>query len=205
MKYIGNDIVSLRSQQNMQSYGNPKYLTKVLNKSELTDAKGINLPLLIALSWSIKESAYKILMKTGADVNFSPKKFIINWPEAMPVIIPGQPTEIETSLSGYGFTFFCISEISPEYIHTIASLNKGMLGKTMYNSASLAPGENSSEKAADYLIQNFLQHSAGKSDGLSLMKNERNIPILFQKGLPLDIDVSLSHDGNYVAYAYFIR
>ena len=152
MNYIGNDIISLKYKQNLQSFSNPKYITKVLNKSETIHVKGINLSFLLPLCWSVKESAYKVFIKTGNNIAFSPRMFNINRIDILKliqientlkerIIIPG------IKLTAYGIDFYTFSEITREYIHSVSSLKKDDLEKTKRKVKAIKVGSNKSEEA----------------------------------------------------------
>jgi phosphopantetheinyl transferase (holo-ACP synthase) len=73
--FIGNDIVSLSSDDNRHSIVNRRYLEKIFTVDELSVIS--NRPDQIAQAWkywSAKESVYKVLMKQGIKPFFAPKK-----------------------------------------------------------------------------------------------------------------------------------
>lgn len=210
MNYIGNDIISLKSRQNLQSFSNPKYITKVLNNSETELAEGINLTLLTSLCWTIKESAYKVLGKTGNRIAFAPHMFNVNIIDIKAFIKTGNDqSEIviipEIKVTAYGLNFYSLSEITGEYIHSVSSLKKDNQVNIYRNVREIKINSNESREAIDFLLEAIMDKTGTSPGELDLMKNERNIPVLMQKGLPLNIDASLSHDGNYVSYAFLVK
>jgi phosphopantetheinyl transferase (holo-ACP synthase) len=210
MNYIGNDILSLKSKQNLQSFSNPKYITKVLNNSEIMLTEGINLALLTSLCWSIKESAYKVLVKTGFEITFAPKMFTVNVIDMQQFIKAKKSCNEnllipEIKVTAYGLNFYSFPEITGEYMHSVSSLKKDDQVNIYRNVREIRNKKNESKEAVSFLLEAIAEKTGACPDELDLMKNERNIPILMQKGLPLNIDVSLSHDGNYVSYAFLAK
>jgi len=210
MNYIGNDIISLKSMQNLQSFSNPKYITKVLNNSETKLADGINLTLLTSLCWTIKESAYKVLGKTGNKIAFVPQMFNVNIIDIQHFVKAGNAgSEIifipEIKVTAYGLNFYSFSETTKEYIHSVSSMKKNDQMNIYRNVREIKNKSNESIEAVSFLLEAIANETGTCPDELALMKNERNIPVLMQKGLPLNIDVSLSHDENYVSYAFRVK
>lgn len=210
MNYIGNDIISLTSSENLQSFRNPKYITKVLNKSELFAASTINLSILLPLFWSVKESAYKILLKTGRNISFSPRMFdvkaadLLSFGNRMKYFNEAN-VSVSLQVTAYGLSFVSFSEINNEFIHTICAFNKKGLEKSVSRVKTNDDLRNQSEVAIKLLKEGVSAKTGIPFSELHLVKNERNIPVLTQKGLPLTIDVSLSHDDGYIAYVFLIR
>lgn len=209
MNYTGNDIISLRSDVNIKSFSNPKFITKVLNKSELSIACKTNLSLTAPLCWAVKESCYKVLMKAGLEKSFSPHFFNIHLLKTDPknTIMKNkyQPGFIrDITVTAYGTTLYSMAELSGDVIHAISVLKYENLPKIRYGIRKTEEHDDYSEDAGQMLIRAIASESGKKNRDLQLLKNDRNIPYLTEKGLPLNIDVSLSHDGNFISYAYLI-
>lgn len=209
MNYTGNDIISLRSDVNIKSFSNPKFITKVLNKSELSSADKTNLSFTAPLCWAVKESCYKVLIKKGLEKSFSPHCFNINLhePDQKNALMKHtfQPRFIRgITVIAYGITLYSMVELSGDRIHAISSLKYENLAKIRYGIKKTEEHDVQSEDAGQFLISAIATETGKNTRDLHLMKNDRNIPYLTEKGLPLNIDVSLSHDGDFIAYAYLI-
>lgn len=171
-------------------------------------AEGINLSFFLPLCWSVKESAYKVIVKSGKNVAFSPGMFSVNIVDIQCFVNKKKNVDEvlfipEIKVNAYGLNIFSFSEMGRDYIHTIASLQNDGYTKIKRKACRINSVDNQREEAYNLLIKAISEETGINSEALSIMKNERNIPVLAQKSLPLNIDISISHDGNFVSYAFY--
>jgi len=207
INYIGNDIISFTSEENIRSFNHPGYFAKILSGKELEWAKGYNLSVISSLFWTVKESAYKVFCKCGNLKAFSPRNFHIQT-EKMKISdlknsVMCHVTGIKTS--AYGLDFYSVSEITRAYCHTLTCLTPfcGVLF------AQEVIANMNKKKLYDITAAKCMETIAKQietgCDELQLARNEKNIPVLLKNGLPLNVDVSLSYDDNLAAYAFIIQ
>ena len=194
---IGNDIVDLNEKLNLNSFTKSRYLQKISfdREVELLPENIIK----TAFIWANKEAAYKAVVKCVFGLNiFAPKDFVIS-----NFIINTQgiftnltyiPANIEVKVK---------TLLHEDYYHSIActkpfAINKikCFVEKLNHNSTLTA-----SEQVKVLLLRNLREVCEGDYNSFSIDNDKRSFPILIQT-TKNHIDISLSHDGKYIACAF---
>ncbi|MDQ7918421.1 4'-phosphopantetheinyl transferase superfamily protein [Mesonia sp. MT50] len=183
---IGNDVVDLSLAKKQSNWQRPRFIEKIFTKQEQTEINSAKDPdFLVWLFWSMKESAYKAHQRIE---NFSPRF---------------NPWQLECSLQ----------EVSAEKI--IGKVNLG--ASSFYTSSTYADNCIFTSAASEKNLQIFHQKVANKSlkeellksisekeqillKELHIIKNENQIPQLYQLENLLDIPFSISHHGDKSAF-----
>jgi phosphopantetheinyl transferase (holo-ACP synthase) len=207
MQYIGNDIISLSSVENTSSFSNAKYIAKILTEEEIYSAREADMPFIVPLFWTIKESAYKVLCKSGNTRAFSPLKFQIQ--SGKMKMISDSVSQVghiyEIMTTAYGQHFYSISEITPKYCHTTTILSSFKGIKYSYEIINHRNKGILYDLTSEKCIDAVARQIGVQRNILQLARTKKNFPVLLKNGLPLNIDVSLSYDDGLAAYAFMIQ
>lgn len=183
-----------------------RYLKKILTNAEIEFVHDAGNPeeMLWAL-WACKETAYKVVSKGDAGVPFLPRQWSVqlncsdNMPWKTEVVFP------------QGNDVFVRIFFAENYVHCIGSDNLADLDKIIWGidpvphteafeivDHSLFVRECLCRKLADTYHLNFreLEVRRAKKD------LELQPPYLFYENKRASFDISLSHDGQFVAYAF---
>jgi phosphopantetheinyl transferase (holo-ACP synthase) len=181
---LGNDIVDLNHLPDAERSLSLPYLSKICSDREIEKILNSNNPIfLLWRIWTMKESAYKIAIKLGAERAFNPKKF-----ETFPI------DEASGLVSSDFGTMLCETNNNELFMHTVAFLPKSKA----YKSGEMLYADNQSAAVRHALI----------GDYLVLYPNAQNNEVIMQNGIPQlisdsdKIDVSLSHHGSYISWAF---
>jgi len=197
--FIGNDVVDLCEKSNIRSFNKSRYLQKIsISKEvELISDNLIKIPFL----WSAKEAAYKAVVKniSGIDI-FFPKDFVIIDFEKRNQFIYSNVKYIPAKIQVCIKTF-----IHHDYYHSIACNTFLNINKIKYSVEKLNFNIplNESEQVRALLFSN-LKTVSGYDDKLFTIDNQKKPYPMLIHPLNNHIDISLSHDGNYIAYAFII-
>ena len=216
MPYTGNDIVDLIHQPNGQKSKDSRFLKKILTDTEIDQVCCSGNPEVALWSfWACKEAAYKVVQKKDHHAAFLPDRWSVqcrnfqDLPESHPSLQSGC-REGEVVIPGSGnvcvrlFTF-------PSYVHCIASDASEGLNRIVAHVNRLPRRENSLRTDPSLFVRSKLLRCLARH--LCLPARDMNIvrepqkdglgpPLLYIAGVRSAIDLSISHDGCYVAYAY---
>lgn len=199
---VGNDLVDLADPFARRMGVCRRYARRVLGPRELEwwEKSGDPARLLWTL-WSVKEAAFKAFGKVRGPIPFLPKAMVV-------MENPGEgPREIRgTADTPWGRAVFR-SLRRGDCIHTLcAPAREDVLDETRWHVAETAPGGDGSREA---------RRAAGRALARHLGVNETDIRVLRDRGegtspaprvflgeRELPADLSLSHDGRYVACAF---
>ncbi len=186
--FIGNDIVDLIDEANRQSFQRPGYIDRCCSADEINwlsqqaDAYTAFWSL-----WAAKEASYKVAIKAGIPAFRNPTAIAV--------------TLEKTAFMAQIHTITCYGSVSmrSDYVHAVAA-NCHPIPEFQLHISQQA-GNDGSTQAQAILIELAAQHGLGNEGQLTVEKNQQAIPQLCSNGLPLPVDVSISHDGNWVAVA----
>jgi len=217
LPHVGNDIVDLTSSTSKKKSRNIRFLDRVFTPDEQTLILSSPFPDLRLWScWAAKEAAYKAISKSYPDVPSIPRLFpVFLDPEDSADLHPGSRTSFfplfstGSVLTPRGKCWIRI-DYHHTYIHCIAftdipdqlifSWRVHYLFSSLKNVSSL-------ESEAVRLASRF--HLAGllseKFEDLEISRRNdghfQEPPRVFSQGRPMDVDISLSHDGLFIAHA----
>lgn len=191
---IGNDIIDLSYWLPLNKASNPRYIDKICTQEEqaaLALAEDANL-LLLRL-WSMKEAAYKIAVKLGAERAFIPKRL-------ESVIVSAKKGQVK---SVWG-EFLTLTETTPNFLHTIASnesLDIDRICSQVFSLESSLP-EIQSKVVKTALLDKIAAHLELHTTDLNIEMID-NIPRLFVEGQLSGIDLTMSHNGGWGAFCVY--
>ena len=213
MLSAGNDIVSLSEINVARTQTEPLY-SKILSVSEIALYEKLKSAILfehyVWLLWSIKESAFKYLQRIDPELLFTPVKFGItqlNIPKGY-FLVSFDGNENTLTITGNvefdNYKIYSRSVIYKELISSVVDADKDFKG--VYSAIKYIDSTvNTVQSAAvrSFLIDHLVKETG--TSNLTIGKNADSIPILFEGAKELQIPVSLSHHGHYIAYSFKLK
>ena len=190
---IGNDIVDIEYSRLESNWKRRGFLDKLFtNKEQEVIHNYYDAEVMIWNLWSAKESVYKIVSRKEGRIFYTPKQFEI-FPDELPVdgfFSSGSVAHGEN-------TFFYETIFEKGCIHTIAFEKEKNYHSSFHSigkdqSPSLFVRKKLLEKMAEYIPE---------QKELRILKNHLGIPFL-QFNVDEKLDLSISHHGRFVGYAF---
>lgn len=196
--FVGNDIVDLHDKFNAQSFINEAYLKKIASQHEIESFETLS-PHTTATIWAFKESAYKYISKVMEVKPFNPRNYKITQTKAFTNNIVNSTVFY---IPGNCFIYSC-AYITGNYIHAISTTGSEALQHVKKKSIRLHTNDPGIQSAnlKKLFIEDISKEYNVNTSQCKLIKTKTNIPILFIDG-ERTIDLSFSHDGQFMAYAY---
>ncbi len=153
--------------------------------------------------WACKETAYKVIKKTFPDTAFIPRLW-----QTVFAKTHSECSEGEVIISDAGSVFIRLFS-NVQYLHCVGADHPAALDKLIWSvealpeekaiNPSLFLRECLGEKVADNFSLNFhdIKIKRTRANG------ELQPPCIYTGGRKTNIDISLSHDGRFVAYAFW--
>ena len=194
---IGNDVVDLDFAAKTSNWNRPRFLEKVFTENEQTlISNSKNKHVLIWQLWSMKEAAYKCYIQDLGEPFFNPKKLEC---QCSCSILPAESLVIGT-VSVFGKTYTTKSDTTENYIHTLAFF------ETPQNIAKrtfpiLTENHSQQSELVRTELFRYLRTEGDTQEKISIAKDYNGIPRVFLKGKQIEVSISLSHHGNFGAYA----
>ena len=206
MPYVGNDVVDLREPANAGKSRDSRFLKKILTDAEIEFVQNAENPDAALWSrWSCKETAYKLIKKSCLDSAFLPRQWqvIFNKNESTysdgEVMIPGRDRVYIRLFS------------NSQYIHCVGADCLAALDKLIWKVDVLPEEKDGKNIDPSFFSRNCLGQSLAKHFSLNFHQikikrtrenGELQPPRVYVDGRKTDIEISLSHDGRFVAYAF---
>jgi len=208
LPHTGNDVVDLLDPANAGKGRDSRYRAKILTNAENEFVgKAPDSDKALWLFWAAKETAYKVVRKIRADVKYLPRRYEVHLAggdllkESVDgkVMIMGKEAVFVRFFSHF------------DYVHCIGTDNIKALDKICSGVAilpaltdpaevdvSLAARRHLTAALADYchVIPEALEIKRLKKNGIL------QPPGVYLAGKKMNIDVSLSHDGRFTAFAF---
>lgn len=186
---IGNDIVDINKARAEGSWKRARFIKKIFAESERPQITSNGSPFLnIWRMWSMKESAYKVIVQSGQERFLNPQKLICT---------------IKDDKYGFveyeGERYATKTLMTKNYIYSSHSAiaHSNIIDEILHIKDPREQG-NMARLALFQRVANMLEYPIKK---LSVRKNEKGIPKLYHKQEPLPLRFSLTHHGNYGAYS----
>ena len=213
MPYVGNDIVDLTDSGARGKSQNIRFVNRVFIPDEQRQIFNSSHPDIVLWAlWAGKETAYKIISKSIPGVPFLPLLYKVSCVESFGKTegfsvenhcIPGI---VGTPWGKVNSSIF----IACDYVHCIGTVSfSGGIDSVVWkvdicpSVSQVVPGGESSflREAIKKHLSVFLHHAPEeieirRSEGMS------GPPFVYLKGEPAGVDISLSHDGQFTAYAF---
>lgn len=178
---LGNDIVDLKFAKLHYNWRRKGYLNKIFSARELeliNSSKSEDT--MVWVLWSMKEAAYKCYNRSTSERLFNPQAFEC-------ALFSSCNNSANGVVKRNGQSFFTKTEISKNYVHTLAYSGTLML---------------------DYLSVHHHQNNAAysvaftHSTNCSLQKDRNHLPEVVDKKTQHKHIASISHDGRYLCIAF---
>jgi phosphopantetheinyl transferase (holo-ACP synthase) len=118
---IGNDLVDLRVAKQDSNWRRNGYLDKIFTVAEQNLILQSNpRDEMVWLLWSMKESAYKIHNRQTGERKFAPTQLVC-------AAIKQSQNQWHGQITTEGKQYYTDSQITPDYIHTIAAIHQAQL------------------------------------------------------------------------------
>lgn len=202
MPCIGNDVVDLKEPANVQKSGDSRFLKKILTDAEIEVViNAENSDEALWSIWACKETAYKVIKKTFPNAAFIPRKWQVSFNRSQLECSEGEVV-IEGKVGIFIRLFF-----NYDYIHCVGVNKLAELDKIISGVEFLPEEDNPSLFSRLCLEKRLAEHFLLDSNQIKIRRikerGELQPPRTYIDGRETDIDISLSHDGRFVAYAFF--
>lgn len=190
---IGNDVVDLGDPEVAERH--PRWDTRVFSPTELESLHASGAPNRLRwIFWAAKEAAYKVARKLDRRTVFSPSRFEV---------------QLDASLRGQvchpSGTFPVVVDEAQSRVHAIACDEVLGADELLAQVVAWEGGAASAGKALHARVRRELAtHLELPAEELEIERIGR-IPVVLAAGRPLDVDLSLSHHGGFVAFACDLR
>jgi phosphopantetheinyl transferase (holo-ACP synthase) len=189
---VGNDVVALGSAEAAASAARAGYAERVCSPAELVRLRAAPRPaVLLGQLFAAKEAAYKVVVKLAPDTLLAHRSF-----------------EVSDDLSEVRHGELRLSlwvDTTPERVHAVVTTGGPA---DLSGVGTLADGEPQSGAARRALVRAAAARLGWPVEELSVVRPTRpggwdgyGPPALLRNGAPLDMDVSLSLDERFVAFA----
>lgn len=190
---LGNDLIDLRLSDNQGKVQQPRLLQKICTPSELYYIQQQKDPhRALWQVWSCKESAYKVAIKRNYQPCYRPLELCV-LPHNEQIAIVQTPIGVIHTR-----TLF-----TDQYLHTIATPHTAQIDQIQHRIWEL-PATNE-QYSPEVLHQYYLAFVGEQLQlpiaSLQIRKNVLHIPQVYCQEKVLPCDISISHDGNFIAVA----
>ena len=219
MRRVGNDIVDLLHPHNQGKSRNTRFRKRILLPEEeillLSDDQS---DAMLWAIWTGKEAAYKAIQKDRLDIPSVPRLYQVQYDgtEARgpaDSLLPGERRLLGT-VATPGGNINLETRITASYVHSIAASLPFSAGTAILWQVERLPGSDLSPAFESAYVRTAAQrHLAQYLPGSSAQEIEirrdqgpagLGPPSVYLRGQLTDIDISLSHDGAFAAYAFAI-
>lgn len=193
---VGNDVVDLGDPDNHTSFARPGYVERVCTAGERRAIEAAREP--ERMFWALfaaKEASYKLLVKIGEQPGLAHRRI-----EVTPDLASSRFDDRELDLS---------VQHADGWVHALATLGKS---SPRFEVEALPPHARASAAGRELLCRMAAAALRVSGETLSIERRPSESsydgfepPRLCQRGVPTGLDVSLSHDGRFVAGALAAR
>lgn len=222
MPFIGNDIVDLTDPENKRKIRDTRFINRVLTPGEQKLIHASRSPGSMLWSiWACKEAAYKALSKARSNedkVSSSPLRYSVSFdkPFTFKSGAAGQTRVYPGKVAGPECSIPVRVVRKQGYVHAVAATgSEDAVGCVMWTVCKINLKRSEVTPAMrSLLVRKALKMRLAKNLGIDtkdmeIIRPESDgkigPPLLMIGGKISDIEVSLTHDGQYVAYAYAFR
>ena len=218
---IGNDIVDLTHRENRRKSRDRRFVSRVFTAEEQGWIEGSERPdVTLWMLWAAKEAAFKVAGKLKPETAFVPKAYAVTLAHYTPSegFGEGVPSGIPEKSSGamHGVVVTPAGPVnmscffSTDHVHCVAAgKNSCPVVPVLSHVRTVerkidSPAEPSA--AVRWEAIHYLASALKVSPYFIRIHRERMLhgygpPRVFMEGRRTDIDISLSHDGRYIAFA----
>jgi phosphopantetheinyl transferase (holo-ACP synthase) len=195
-------VVDLKEPANAGKSQNSRFLKKILTNAEIEFIQHAENPDVALWShWVCKETAYKVIKKTFPDAAFLPRQWQVTFSKPKLLYLEG-----EVKIPDRGKVYIRLFSNS-NYVHCVGADKFEALNKINRGIDALPEEKtNSSLFSRHCLAQNLAKHFLLNVHQIKIKRTrkggELQPPRVYVHGRRTNIDISLSHDGRFVAYAF---
>jgi phosphopantetheinyl transferase (holo-ACP synthase) len=206
-----------------------RFLRKILTDAEIDRVRCSDKPDVMLWSfWACKEAVYKVIKKQTGDAAFVPRRWSVHFQPSAPsaetgglppVGTPSRDRNVTSISRGHvvvsekhEIPFFLFSSTS--YVHCLAADQSVFLDQAVWCVVASPDDEDGKGKDPSPFTRSCLAQSLSavlhadeariKISRVRGKRGELKPPAVYLDGIEMNIDVSLSHDGRFVAYAYLL-
>jgi phosphopantetheinyl transferase (holo-ACP synthase) len=198
--------VDLKEPENTRKNRDLRFLKKILTAAEIDFVQNAENPDTALWSlWSCKETAYKVIKKKCVDAAFLPRRWTVILKKSEAACLDGE-VKISDAEAVYVRLFSHF-----RYVHCVGADHPADLDRLVCKVKVLPEKENEKRIDPSLFARKCLALSIADFFRLNLRdikinrvqdKSELQPPHVYISGKKSDIDISLSHDGRFVAYAF---
>lgn len=192
---VGNDLVYLADPEISGHHLRPRFVERVCAAGERDRLAVSDEPLVLLWSlWAAKEAAYKAASKMRPGLVFAPRLY-----------------EVDAGMSRVRYRDSAMAlrlSRDPLWVHAVAIFGGGYRGRPVTGAEPIPAGRHQSAAVRDLARRGVAAHLGLPVERLAIERppdpNARDglgPPRLLLDGRPSGIDVSLSHDGPFAAFA----
>ncbi len=207
MPYVGNDLVDLNCPENRKKGRDSRYQEKILTGPEIDSVRSASdADAALWVFWACKEAADKVLCKQTPGAAFVPRRWFVEHPEALATLSPGESAVSRIRISDQHSLCVNLLRFS-DHIHCVAVDAPEGLSRARYEVAPIpTAGTDPSVFIRRRLIARLAAEWNLAQADFAIVREpksgELGPPRLFCDGVWSGLDISLSHDGLFAAYAY---
>jgi phosphopantetheine--protein transferase-like protein len=217
---VGNDVVDLTAPRAADRHRDERFVARVFTDAERARILADDDPSLrLWLGWAAKEAAYKVVSKAlGEPPPFAHRRFAVRWSGPGNGVVRYETEEVQIAVQYAG----------PDgHVHVLAHMPRATEGPARVDRLDregapwLAPLESLLERFTDlerasvHSVPSAAVRIAARDDAARLLDVDvgrleivcdpgsrgRRPPRVLVDGTPASVDVSLSHDGPWIAWA----
>jgi phosphopantetheine--protein transferase-like protein len=200
---VGNDVVDLKHPENQGKSKDERFLSRVFTEKERDRIAGAACPdKLLWVLWAAKEAAFKVVSRDDPTVCSTSRRYdILLDPLAVS----------EACLAGQAITprgeLALRIIVTDDYVHALSAATEGNLDRIFQRVDRMDVEEDPGEASA-FVRRRLLCEIARCLDcplgELSIRKEPLGpgAPFVLRREQPLAVDISLSHDGRFAAFAF---
>jgi len=194
---VGNDVVDLRDPHNQPAALHPRFDQRVFGGGErdrLSAAAGAEARHRLRWAmWAAKESALKYLRQAEPELPFHPREFTVH---------------LDSPTSGHvvhrGTEFGVALDVAPARVHVVTVGAAGADGTSADASTGVARTRSPTDASTE--VRRLAAREIGRlldvrPATIEIDGSPRSAPRAYADGAPLPVDLSLSHDGPWLAWA----
>ena len=213
MNHVGNDVVDLKASGAIAKSRDTRFVKRALSTIEMQTVLTSDQPdSLLWAFWAAKETSYKVVSKSYPDITSAPRRYSV---KLVSERIENEASGVVDTPCGSVPVKWTFSE---DYIHCIGadagghSLDKinfglkeidtsGESGACLsHRTESILVRRHATHHIASLLHRNPDDIHIGRTNG----KTCKGPPVVHIKDNRDHIDISLSHDGRFLAYAFLL-
>ena len=211
MKLAGNDIVDLKAPFAQGKSRHARYVDRILTVEEKREMLSSACPdFMLWMFWSAKETALKVVRKIDRYVHAIPRKYVCRLGEGgkgkrVSGVVYTPLGDVRVAIQCTEEYLHCLGTLFPylpeqELVYGVHQIHTS--GDALYDCSSDQVSQDVRmiviDRLADYVSMNGGEMKITSAGSLSW----RGYPEVMVNLERISIDVSLSHDGRYVAYAF---